>query len=117
MTLNLIADQIVNGKIHPALTQTQSRDFDQHYPYTVPLRLQEYCVNHGVELNIIDIGSEWPTDTFYPVGLGFFDFKIDYFELMPERIRTGLFFGDVRVLFYYHDGDHPWYFKTRLVQL
>ena len=117
MTLNLIADQIVNGKIHPALTQTQSRDFDQHYPYTVPLRLQEYCVNHGVELNIIDIGSEWPTDTFYPVGLGFFDFKIDYFELMPERIRTGLFFDNVRVLFYYHEGDNPWYIKNRLDQL
>ena len=117
MTLNLIADQIVNGKIHPALTQTQSRDFDQHYPYTVPLRLQEYCVNHGVELNIIDIGSEWPTDTFYPVGLGFFDFKIDYFELMPEHIRTGLFFDNVRVLFYYHEGDNPWYIKNRLDQL
>jgi hypothetical protein len=117
MTLNLIADQIVNGKIHPALAQTQSRDFDQHYPYTVPLRLQEYCVNHGVDLNIIDIDSEWPADAFYPVGLGFFDFKIDYFELMPERIRTGLFFDDVRVLFYYHEGDNPWYIKNRLDQL
>jgi hypothetical protein len=117
MTLNLIADRVVNGKIYPALAQTHSRDFDQHYPYTVPLRLQEYCITHGVELNIVGIDSEWPADAFYPVGLGFFDFGIDYFELMPERIRTGLFFDDVRVLFYYHEGDNPWHIKTRLDEL
>jgi hypothetical protein len=117
MTLNLIADRVVNGKIYPALAQTHSRDFDQHYPYTVPLRLQEYCITHGVELNIVGIDFEWPADAFYPVGLGFFDFGIDYFELMPERIRTGLFFDNVRVLFYYHEGDNPWHIKTRLDDL
>jgi len=117
MTLNLIADQIVGGKIYPALAQTSSRDFDRQYPYTVPLRLQEYCVSHGVELNIIHIDSEWPADALYPVGLGFFDFTIDYFELLPERIRAGLFFDDVRVLFYYHEGDNPFHIKSRLDEL
>jgi hypothetical protein len=117
MTLNLIADRIVGGKIYPALARTLDRDFDRHYPYTVPLRLQEYCVEHGVELNIIDIDSEWPADALYPVGVGFFDFSIDYFELMPERIRTRLFFDDVRVLFYYHEGDDPLRIKIRLDEL
>jgi len=117
MTLNLIADRKVNGKIYPALAQTQGCDFDRCWPYTVPLRLQEYCVEHGVRLNITDINSEWPADAFYPVGLGFFDFGIDYFELMPERIRTGLLFDDVRVLFYYHEGDNPWHIKARLDEL
>ena len=117
MTLNLIADRIVGGKIYPALARTLDRDFDRHYPYTVPLRLQEYCVEHGVELNIIDIDSEWPADALYPVGVGFFDFSIDYFELMPERIRTRLFFDDVRVLFYYHEGDNPLRIKIRLDEL
>jgi hypothetical protein len=36
---------------------------------------------------------------------------------MSERIRTGLFFGHVRVLFYYHEGDNPWHIKTRLDEL
>jgi len=124
MSLNLIADQIIKGRIYPALAQHQAqpytqawREFGQHWPNTVPLRLQEYCDHHGVKLNIIDIDSEWPADAFYPVGLGFFDFGIDYFELMPERIRTGLFFDDVRVLFYYHEGDNPWHIKARLDEL
>jgi hypothetical protein len=51
------------------------------------------------------------------VGLGFFDFTIDYFELLPERIRAGLFFDDVRVLFYYHEGDNPFHIKSRLDEL
>ena len=57
MTLHLIADRVVNGKIYPALAQTQEGDFDHCWPYTVPLRLQEYCIKHSVELNIISILS------------------------------------------------------------
>ncbi len=124
MHLNLIADQIIKGKIYPALARHEAypytqgwREFGQHWPHTIPIRLQEYCEHHGVELNILDINSEWPADTFYPVGLGFFNFGIDYFELMPERIRTGLSFGNVRVLFYYHEGDNPGHIKTRLDEL
>jgi len=124
MSLNLIADQVIKGRIYPALAQhkalpyTQAwREFGQHWPNTIPLRLQEYCDHHGVKLNITDVDSEWPADAFYPVGLSFFDFSIDYFELMPERIRTGLFFDDVCVLFYYHEGDNPFHIKTRLDEL
>ena len=124
MSLNLVADKIVKGNIYPALARHEAypytqgwREFGQHWPHTIPLRLQEYCGHHGVKLNITAVDSEWPADAFYPVGLAFFDFGIDYFELLPERIRTGLFSGNVRVLFYYHEGDNPWHIKTRLDEL
>jgi len=124
MSLNLITDHVDKGRIYPAFARHQAapytqawREFGQHWPYTIPIRLQEYCDHHGVKLNIVDIDSEWPVNAFYPVGLGFFDFGIDYFELLPERIRTGLFFDDVRVLFYYHEGDNPFRIKTRLDEL
>jgi hypothetical protein len=124
MSLNLVADRVIKGRIYPALAcheaypYTQAwREFGQHWPHTIPLRLQEYCEHHGVKLNVTDVDAEWPADAFYPVGLSFFDFGIDYFELMPERIRTGLFTGDVRVLFYYHEGDNPWHIKSRLDEL
>ena len=124
MSLNLIVDRTIRGKIYPALARhkaypyTQNwREFGQHWPHTIPIRLQEYCDHHGVALNIMDVDAEWPADAFYPVGLGFFDFGIDYFDLMPERVRTGLRFDHVRVLFYYHEGDNPWHIKTRLDEL
>ena len=86
MSLNLIADQVIRGRIYPALARHQAapytqgwREFGQHWPNSIPLRLQEYCDHHSVNLNIYTINDELPTNTFYPVGLGFFNFSIDYF--------------------------------------
>ena len=121
MALTLIADQTLKGRIYPAFARHEARPYTQawrkfgsHWPYTVPLRLQEYCDNHGIRLNVVGLNSSWPADAWYPVGLGFFDFDIDYFDLLPERVKTELFWNDVRVLFYYHEGDNPFRIKERL---
>ena len=124
MSLNLIADQVIKGRIYPALACHQAapytqawREFGQHWPNTIPLRLQEYCNHHGVKLNIYNIQDQLPSNTFYPIGLGFFNFSIDYFELMSSEIRKLLREKRVRVLFYYHDGDNPVRIKQRLDEL
>jgi hypothetical protein len=121
MALTLIADRIVKGKIYPAFAPhegrpyTQSwREFGSHWPYTIPLRLQEYCDHHAVNLNIVGLHDTWPADAVYPIGLGFFDFGIDYFELLPERVFTELGHSHIRILFYYHEGDNPERMKQRL---
>jgi hypothetical protein len=114
MHLNLIADQIIKGKIYPALAKTQNGDFDRQYPYTIPLRLQEYCVQHCVPLTIYSIEEQFPLNTFYPIGIGFFDFSIDYIDLLPHRVRDRLNLGDLKLLFYYHEGDNPADIKQRL---
>ena len=121
MALTLIADRIVKGKIYPAFAPhegrpfTQSwREFGSHWPYTIPLRLQEYCEHHEVKLNIVGLHDTWPADAVYPVGLGFFDFGIDYFDLLPERVMTELGYSHIRILFYYHEGDNPERMKQRL---
>jgi len=124
MELNLVADTVAKGRIYPALAQHQGRpytpswrEFGAHYPYTIPLRLQEYCDHHNVKLNIYNINEQLPPNTFYSVGLGFFDFGIDYFELMGPEIRKKLQKAELHVLFYYHEGDNPFYIKDRLDDL
>ena len=121
MSLNLIADQVIRGRIYPALARHQAvpytqgwREFGQHWPNTIPIRLQEYCDHHSVKLNIYNIQDQLPSNTFYPVGLGFFNFSIDYFELMSGEVRRTLREQRVRVLFYYHEGDNPVRIKQRL---
>lgn len=121
MELNLIADSVVKGRIYPALAQHQARpytpawrEFGLHFPFTVPLRLQEYCDQHGIKLNIHHMHANLPPNTFYPVGLGFFDFGIDYFTLLPAEVFTAVYKQKVRVLFYYHEGDNPVRIKRRL---
>jgi len=124
MELNLIADSVVKGRIYPALAQHQARPYTQawrefglYFPYTIPLRLQEYCDYHDVKINIYHIRKGLPDNTFYPVGLSFFDFGIDYFTLLPAEVFTAVYERKIRVLFYYHEGDNPARIKQRLDQL
>lgn len=121
MALNLVVDSIIKGKIYPSLAQHQARpytpgwrEFGSHFPYTIPLRLQEYCDHHGVAINTFNSCSNLPKNTFYPVGLSFFDFGIDYFSLLPADIFSAVYKQQIRVLFYYHEGDNPERIKQRL---
>jgi len=121
MALTLIADRVVKGKIYPALARHQAepytqswREFEQHWPSTVPFRPQEYCEHHGIKLNIIGMNDTWPMNAFYPIGLGFFNFDIDYFDLLPQRVLFELQRKNIRILFYYHEGDNPVKIKQRL---
>ena len=90
----------------------QWREFDQHWPRTVPLRLlmytQDYCV---VSVNA-DFDRAW-----YPIGIGWFDFDFDYFATMSATALAKVKLGKLRVLFYYHEGDNPVNIKYRLDKL
>lgn len=124
MELNLIVDSVVKGRIYPAFATHQARPYTQawrefglHFPFTIPLRLQEYCDHHGVTINIHEMRKGLPANTFYPVGLGFFNFGIDYFTLLPTEVFTAVFKKKIKVLFYYHEGDNPARIKQRLDRL
>jgi hypothetical protein len=124
MVLNLVADQLIKGRCYPALTTHQARPYTQawrefglHYPYTIPVRLQEYCDHHGVQTQLYNTQDALPDFAYYPVGLAFFDFGIDYFELMTPVLRKRLRQFELRVLFYYHEGDNPARIKARLDEL
>jgi len=124
LEFNFVADRTIKGKIYPALARHQGRpytqswrEFGQHWPYTIPLRLEEYCQVHGAKINIHELQSSLPENTFYPIGIGFFDFEIDYFELMGSAVRNRLKQHQLRVLFLYHEGDNPQRIKSRLDSL
>lgn len=122
--LNFVADRVIKRRIYPAFAKwsaypyTQEwRQFEQHWPYTVPLRLQEYCDTEHIMIDTYTIDDQLPNNSFYPVGLGFFDFGIDYFALMSKDLVRRLRQEQLRVLFYYHEGDNPFRIKDRLDEL
>jgi hypothetical protein len=93
LQFNFVVDKTIKGKIYPALSRhearpyTQSwRQFGDHWPYTTPVRLQEYCDQHGVAMRLYDITDAIPDRGYYPICIGFFDFSIDYFSLLPPAI-------------------------------
>lgn len=122
--INFVVDSVIKRRIYPALTQHQARpytpgwrEFGQHWPYTTPLRLQEYFDSHGIDYSVTTVDQTWPEQAWYPVALGFFDFDIDYFALMAGTVLDGLRQDRLRVLFCYHEGDNPQRIKRRLDSL
>jgi hypothetical protein len=91
------------------------REFDHHWPYTVPLRLLLYFDWAGIDYCCCSTYDDAPG--WYPVGIGWFDHRIDYFGLMSDRVHKRLRDGSLSVLFYYHEGDNPAVIQNRLRHL
>lgn len=112
---NFIFDLIEQGQPRPNLAVGSAQD--TVYPYITPLRLLYYVADHDYPVEICHIDQQLPSNSFYPVGLGFFDFNIDYFGLMSKQVRQYCRLGRLKILFYYHEGDNPFHEKQRLDSL
>lgn len=124
MTFNFVCDRLVKGRAYPALARHQAepytpswQQFVHHWPYTTPCELIEHCKEFSVPYQLYTVDQTYPADSYYPVGLGFFDFTIDYFGLMSDAVHDALKNGRLRVLFYYHEGDNPYRIRERLDSL
>lgn len=125
-----VADCVIKGRAYPNLAAhhaepyTQSwREFGSHYPYTVPFELINHCETHEYAYSVTttaqylagsDITHSEPH--WYPVQWGFFSFETDYISLLPPDVKQLLQDKqyNLRLLFYYHEGDDPRNIKKRL---
>ena len=120
--LNLVYDRLGPAGPYPNLapwveTTTGYSDIGDHYPFICPIRLFYYAKDHGYPVNISLVDQLLPENAFYPIGISWFDFSVDFFALMSEQVRTYLRKGQLRALFYYHEGDNPCHEKIRLDHL
>ena len=120
---NFVADRVVRNKAYPALARwpaqpytAEWRQFVQHWPNTVPAELYEHFNTHGIEYRLSDFNNP-VSGAYYTVGIGFFNFDVDYFALMSEQVRRQLRREELTVLFYYHEGDNPFRIRDRLDEL
>ena len=109
---NFRVDAVIRGKAYPALAEwpaspytSEWRQFVNHWPNTVPCELHEHCATHGFPYTISSQRGD-----FYTIGIGFFNFDVDYFALIPPQILE----SGTPILFYYHEGDNPFDIKQRL---
>lgn len=120
---NFVFDRRNDSRPYPNLAPMMDNPHDSYHgmgdewPFIVPCRLIYYSHDHGYPCNIIYIDESIPQNSWYPVGLGFFHFEIDYFAMMSEQVKNLLRDKIMRVMFYYHEGDNPWHEKTRLDEL
>jgi hypothetical protein len=100
---------------YPNLAQPglQGHEFDDQWPRTVPLRLLVYFDRASVVSNSFTV-QEAPIGSWYPIALAWHDFDCDYFSLMSTQLLNRVRNREIRVLFYYHEGDNPAKIKQRI---
>ena len=119
---NFVFDRQELGRPYPNLAPPQDASNGYHgmgdqHPWIAPCRIMLYAQDHNYRVNVSYITDPIPERALYPVGLAFFDFGIDYFAMMSDRVRELLRSRQMRVLFYYHEGDNPAHEKARLDDL
>ena len=119
---NFVADSVIQGKAYPALARWNAtpytkewRQFVQHWPNTVPSELYEHFNTHNINYTLSEYNNF--TELYYTIGIGFFNFDVDYFDLMADDIFSALKSKQIKALFYYHEGDNPYKIKERLDEL
>jgi len=103
---------------YPNLAQKNLRSdqFDNTWPRTLPLRLLMYLQQFGFGFRTHHVVSA-PAGAWYPIALAWHDFDCDYFGLISNEIKQRIRRNEIRLLFYYHEGDHPGRIKQRFDRL
>jgi hypothetical protein len=119
---NFVFDRFVAGQPYPNLAPLIdiSQGYSQlelDYPRIIPLRLLSFLKDHAYPYSNFSINQDFPSDSFYPVGIAWFNFDLDYFGLMSAQLLTLCRAKKLTILFYYHEGDDPHREKHRLDQL
>lgn len=121
---NFVIDATIKDKAYPALAKwpgkpyTQSwREFGQHYPFTVPADLFDFCKYHDFPFCFYTVDEKFPADSFYVISLSFFNFSIDYISLLSDKVKKHIQDKKLMLLFYYDEGDNPFVIKRYLDNL
>jgi len=117
MAINFCFDHMSSrGRLgYPNLARPglQGHEFDDQWPRTVPLRLLVYFDCAGIVSNSFTV-EDAPWGSWYPVALAWHDFDCDYISLMPSAVLSRVRNREIRILFYYHEGDNPAKIKLRI---
>jgi hypothetical protein len=117
MVLNFCFDRMdwsdMIGYPNLASPNLASYDFDHVWPRTTPLRLLKYFDMAKVHSQSHTVTAA-PRNSWYPVALAWHDFGCDYFSLMSDMLLDRVRKEEIRILFYYHEGDNPIQIKERL---
>lgn len=115
-------EKIIKGKAYPNLATLQAtphtqkwREFSINSPFSEPAMLIEHLCEHNIEHELVSLDVA-DADTFYPIALSFFDFSINWFGMMDKKLINKLKKCDIKILFYYSEGDNPYAINEHLTK-
>lgn len=113
MALKFLIDRMINDIPYPNLARLKVQPggydwqkFSRTWPYSEPVHFFDYLRLHNIPFEFVS-AEQSDTNTLYPVSISYFDFGVDWFELMPAPVRNLLHAEQLKVWFLYSEGDNP----------
>lgn len=116
MVINFCYDSLGQygiGYPNLAIPDLAPDQFESTWPRVVPLRLLLYFKQAGITVQAHEV-SQAPQGSWYPIALGWHDFSCDYFSLMSNTTLDRVRRKEIKILFYYHEGDNPQRIKQHI---
>jgi len=111
--LKFCIDSIAKGELYPNLSKKGIKPFTDKWhqfskisPYSEPVMFIKHLEHHEINFEIVKL-ERADKHTFYPIALSFFDFDINWFSLMSSKLISKVKKNDIKILFYYSEGDNP----------
>ena len=108
-----VFDQIINKKPYPNCAKHQARpytpewrEFSKKWPFSEPLHFLEYLDQESIEYQMVT-SEKIVENAVYPISLSFFDFGIEWFELLESNIVDAIRSKKIKLWFFYSEGDNP----------
>lgn len=107
-------DSIIDGRPYPNLARHKAvpftpewREFSRHWPFSEPPNIIEWCQDEGTEFERSGL-------RVYLVAVSFFDFGVDWFEIIPQHRLHDMQNGSLYLCFAYSEGDNPQRIRSHL---
>jgi len=114
------ADKFVGNKPYPNCATWDAqpftpewRQFSVNTPFSEPVHFYEYLDQEGIEHSVVDTAKA-PDGSVYPISLSFFDFSINWFEIIPKTVVDRLVENQLKIWFFYSEGDNPFRIKKHI---
>jgi len=121
--VNFCADTFVNGKPYPNCATWEAtpytpewKQFSVNTPFSEPVHFYEYLDQEGIEYNVHNT-IDAPIGSIYPISISFFDFNVDWDQIIPVTVQDRVRKDELKIWFLYSEGDNPFRIqKTILAQ-
>jgi|GEM_PF-3349880 len=107
--------EIIKPKCYPNLAQYEGVPYKEswgkyclHWPYTYQVDQMSYMQYFGYDFDVITNVVDIDEFTFYPIAISFFDFDVDWFSLFDSDILELVRNKQLKVIFFYSEGDNPY---------
>ena len=111
--VNFCADKFIADKPYPNCATWEAKPFTSEWkqfslntPFSEPVHFYEYLDQEQIDYQV-HLSSIAPVGSIYPISISYFDFSIQWPEIIPKTVLDRVCNNEIKIWFLYSEGDNP----------